>query len=516
MEKQIYPIGEQNFREIRLSNKVYVDKTQFIPQLIDNKFYFLSRPRRFGKSLFLSTLEYFFRGEKDLFKGLAVETMDWEWKEYPIIRIDLSNGSFSQKEGLEERLHEIINQISRNYDISIEGNSSRARFNSLILRLKETTGMPVVILIDEYEKPLLEGSEQKHIADQQNLLRDFYSVLKDNGENIRMLFITGVTRLGHLNIFSGLNNLIDISLDIDFSAICGITEKELIDNFQPGIEKFASLNGYDYEKALEELKLYYDGYHFSRMLIDIYNPFSLISSLRVSDIVSRWFQTGSSSFLINRLRKSHINLESLDKIRASENDLLGVDSSMNNIVTLFYQSGYLTIKGYDRNTRTYFLGLPNREVSEALYSAIIPFYLGEKYRESRNETLDFIDMLKQGKAYEAMKWLQGYFSSIPYDVKLDFESEFQQVIYAFFALTGQMAGTTLEKKTSDGSIDMIYETDDYVYVFEFKRGEDPLKALKQINDKQYPLQWQADRRKVIKIGVAFSVKSRGIAGFVIE
>ena len=516
MEKQIYPIGEQNFREIRLTNKVYVDKTQFIPKLIDNKFYFLSRPRRFGKSLFLSTLEYFFRGEKDLFKGLAVESMEWEWKEFPIIRIDLSNGSFSQKEGLEERLYEIIRVISRNYNVSVEGSSPRAKFNSLILRLKESTGMPVVVLIDEYEKPLLDSSEQTHNTDYQNQLRDFYSVLKDNGENIKMLFITGVTRFGHLNIFSGLNNLIDISLDNEFSSICGITEKELRDNFGPGIEAFASINGYTYEEVIKELKLYYDGYHFSRLLEDIYNPFSLISCLRVSDIVSRWFLSGSSSFLINKLRKAHFNIENLDGIRASESDLLGVDASMNNIVTLLYQSGYLTIKSYDIRSRSYLLGLPNREVSEALYSAIIPFYLGEKYRESRRGALDFIEMLNHGEANEAMKWLQGYFSSIPPYIKLDFESEFQQVVYAFFALTGQLANTTLEKKTSDGRIDMVYETEDYVYVFEFKRGEDPLKALKQINDKQYPLQWQADRRKVIKIGVAFSVKSRGISGFAIE
>ena len=516
MSRPIYPIGEQSFKNIREAGKVYVDKTSFIPILLRNKFYFLSRPRRFGKSLFLSTLENFFLGRRQLFKGLAIDTYDWDWQEYPVIRINLGEGSYSKDYGLEERLNEILSDYENQYEIQPAGVSPRARFRNLLKALNRKFGRQVVILIDEYEKPLLDTIDRSHFPKFQDELADFYSVLKNNEENIEFLFITGVTRFGHLNIFSGFNNLNDISLDDEFSSICGITQEDMLEYLRPGIQRFATVYNMDFDGAVARLKKYYDGYHFSRELVDIYNPFSLLSCLNSARLTSKWFQSGSSRYLLNNLRNNNYDLSNLEGVKAGEDTLRGVDASMKDSVTLLYQSGYLTIKDFDPQSEQYTLGLPNYEVRRAMYSVIIPFYLGEKYNNAMPEAYDFIAMLKQGKAEEAMTWLQGYFSGIPQDVKLDYESEFQQVVYAFFALSGQLAGATLEKKTSNGRIDMVYETEEYVYVFEFKRGEDPRVAINQINSKQYALQWLADKREVIKIGVAFSPSTRGIAGFVIE
>lgn len=517
METQVYPLGQQSFKKIREEGKVYVDKTQFIPMLLRQNFYFLSRPRRFGKSLLLSTLENFFLGRRELFKGLSINSFDWDWEEYPVIRINLAEGSFSSPDGLEERLYEVIQEAAEKYGLSIpEGGNPRARFRNLIFRLNEKYGKEVVVLIDEYEKPLLDTINQPFSKEYQQKLSDFYSVLKSNEEKIRFLFITGVTRFGYLNIFSGFNNLIDISLDDDYSAICGITEEEMLSNLGSGIERFANEYGIKFDEAVVKLKHYYDGYHFSRRLLDIYNPFSLLSCLSASRLTSRWFQSGSSRYLLDNLRENDYNLTDLEGIKASEEKLMGVDASMKDCVTLLYQSGYLTIKGYDPETTLYTLGLPNHEVSTALYSVIIPYYLGSRYNSAESEAYTMIRFLKEGNAEEAMTWLQGYFSGIPQDIKLNFESEFQHVVYAFFALMGQLAGVSLEKKTSDGRIDMVYETEKFVYIFEFKRGVDPQKALDQINSKNYALQWQTGNRKVIKIGVAFSPKTRGISGYQIE
>lgn len=517
MKKQIYPLGEQSFKDIREEGKVYIDKTHFIPQLLEHKYYFLSRPRRFGKSLLLSTLENFFMGRRELFKGLAVEKFSWAWNAYPVIRINLAEGSFSRSDGLTRRLNELLRFIEEDHGLpSPETTDSRERFTHLIRNLSKKYEKRIVILIDEYEKPLLDSIREEHHEQYKTVLSEFYSVLKANEEKIQFIFITGVTRFGHLNIFSGFNNLIDISLDDEYSAICGITEEEMRNSLHSGIMQFAEAYNVDYDQAVEKLKHHYDGYHFSRKLIDIYNPFSLLNCLSASRLTDKWFQSGSSRFLLDQLKRNKFDIEELGHVTADESTLTGVDATLKDSVTLLYQSGYLTIKHYNPETNLYTLGLPNNEVSTALYSVIVPYYLGKDQNSSLKEAHGFIEKLKIGEINNAMLWLQGYFSSIPYDVKLNYEREFQQVIYAFFALTGQLSGATLEKQTSEGRIDMVYETDHYIYVFEFKLGKNPQEALDQINSKGYTLQWQTDHRKVFKIGVAFSSSSRGISAFKIE
>ena len=293
MSQPIYPIGEQSFKNIRESGKVYVDKTTFIPTLLRNKFYFLSRPRRFGKSLFLSTLENFFFGRRDLFKGLFIDSYDWDWQKYPVIRFNLGEGSYSEPNGLKQRLGEILEENELKYDIPAEGESPRGRLRNLIIKLNDKFGKEVVVLIDEYEKPLLDSIRKNHFTKYKEMIAEFYSVLKSNEERLKFLFITGVTKFGHLNIFSGFNNLNDISLDDEFTSICGITEEEMLEYLRPGIERFAMTYNLDFEGALGRLKKYYDGYHFSRKLVDIYNPFSLLSCLNASRLTSKWFQSGS-------------------------------------------------------------------------------------------------------------------------------------------------------------------------------------------------------------------------------
>lgn len=518
MMAQKYGIGKQDFASMRERGFVYVDKTQFIIELLEGAdYYFLCRPRRFGKSLFLSTLEQFFLGKRELFNGLAIDSYDWNWEAYPVVKISFTSGSFSEPDGLRERMIEILEENEERYSISPKGANPRARLRNLLIELNRKTGKEVVILVDEYEKPLLDAIDNKHFDSYKYELRDFYSVIKNNEDIIRFLFITGVTRFGHLNIFSGLNNLNDISLDDRYASICGITHDELTEYFSPGISDLAVKEGIDFEQALTELKDFYDGYHFSGDLIDVYNPFSLIQCLYSTRFTYKWFSTGSSSFLIDKLRKSHTDISTLEGINVSEDTLSGVDASFFDMVTLLYQSGYLTIKAYNRREKRYTLGLPNYEVKSALYSAIIPYYLGSNYRMDNGKALDFLRFLESGEAHKAMEWLKGFFKGIPYDVKLDYERDFQTVIYSFFALVGLHSQTTLEKQTSDGRIDMVLELKDYVYVFEFKLGDDAGKALSQINSKEYDLPWSATgRKKVFKIGIAFSPEKRGISDFIIE
>ena len=386
-----YPLGQQSFRCIREEGKVYIDKTQFIPLLLENKFYFLSRPRRFGKSLFLSVLENFFLGRRELFKGLAVDSFDWAWEEFPVIRINLAEGDFSSPTGLTERLIEIAEELESKFKISPVGPTPRARFRNIILNLTERLGKGVVVLIDEYEKPLLDTLDKGHHENFKELLSDFYSVFKGNEEHIRFLFMTGVTRFGHLNIFSGFNNITDISLDERYTAICGITENEVKTYLREGITKLGKKLNVDEETALAELKSNYDGYHFSEDLTDIYNPYSLLSALESGKMEDIWSLTGNSTFLLKQLQKVDFNLFELEGVVAHSNTLKGIEPDFTDPITLLYQSGYLTIKSYDSSHKLYTLGVPNQEVATALYKSVIPFYLGNN---SNHSPTDYVDMRK--------------------------------------------------------------------------------------------------------------------------
>ena len=525
MENQKYGIGKQDFEAMIERGFVYVDKTPFIIKLLEGPdACSLSRPRRFGKSLFISTLEHFFLGHRHLFKGLAIDSYEWDWEEYPVIRIDFSNGSFSRPDGLVERLDEIINEIEIRYKVNTAKGSPRARLNSLITNLKEKYNKKVVILVDEYEKPLLDNiGRPEQLNAYRDELADFYSVFKNKDTDIRFLFLTGITRFGHLNIFSGLNNLADISLETRYDAICGITEYELRRYFTPGINNYANKNDISFEKALQELKEYYDGYHFSVSLKDIYNPFSLLSCLNQEQLLPVWIGTGMTSSLFYLIKNRDWDLTKIENIKADALSLMGIDAEFLAPVTLFYQTGYLTIKSFDRESALYTLGIPNMEVRKALYNAIIPFYLGKGNELRENGISDLSIYIKEGRAKEMMEWFQTFFSKVPYETKLrlredkpNAERDFQFVVYAIFSLVCNFNRLHLEYSTAAGRSDIVIDSENFVYVIELKMGSTPKKALEQIEKSGYAVPWQSSGKKVIKIGAAFSSRSKGLLSFAIS
>lgn len=520
-----YPIGQQDFKGIREGGYAYVDKTDYIRLLLNNKYYFLSRPRRFGKSLFLSTLYYFFSGERDLFRGLSIDSWaDWQWNKHPVIRISFISGAFYEENGLKERLDSIIRETAQSYGVSIEGGSPGEKFRSLILALHRQYGEKVVVLVDEYDKPLLDVMDREEILSaNRDLLSSFYSVIKDSDEYLLMAFLTGVTRFGHLNIFSGLNNLKDISLSAEYSAICGITEKEVNHNFQEGIENLAEKMQVTFSEAVDLLREYYDGYHFSDELIDVYNPYSLITALSEGKVKDIWPYTGNSNYLLQQLKKEEFDLFDLEGTEASSHILLGTNPDYTDPVTLLYQSGYLTIKGLGRKADRYILGLPNHEVSSALYEAIIPFYTGHSRPLPEKDYSKVEEWMQQGNAEAFLLWLKEFFAKVTYDVKLlplsdrmRQESDFQFVVYCILALSCGLNNVRLEDTISNGRIDISVETRKFIYIFEFKLGEDASEAINQIRSKDYAAKWASDSRTIKFIGVAFSPETRGVFDYAID
>lgn len=516
MEKQIYPLGKQSFLGIRESGDVYIDKTHFIPSLLEHNFYFLTRPRRFGKSLLLSTLEYFFSGRHDLFKGLAVDTFNWKWEAYPVVRINLGEGSFSSETGLEERLYEIVEEAEEKYGISPKGADPRGRLRNIIRRLKADTGRNVVILVDEYEKPLIDAIGKSYFESYQGLLHDFYSVFKNNEENIKFLFITGVTRLGHLNIFSGLNNLRDISLSDEFASICGITEKEMIDFLSPGIDLMAKKQNISYDEAVAILKRYYDGYHFSESLVDIYNPYSLLDCLTESKISTNWFESGSASYLVNLLQEKNYDLTNIEGIEVTAARLKTISPDLSDPIPLLYQSGYLTIKEYDTQSSRYKLGYPNFEVKNGMLEILIPFYLGQPSNSVDIPIMKIKYWLSNGMANEFMEWLSGTFSELSYDVHARHEREFRNAIFFIFNFIGFRENIAMEKHIATGRIDLLLIADQNIYIFEFKVNSTPNEALNQIREKEYAQPFRGRGKNIFGIGVSFNPAKRIIESYKIE
>ncbi|MCH5217811.1 MAG: ATP-binding protein [Muribaculaceae bacterium] len=518
-----YPIGKQDFKNLREGGFIYVDKTQYITHLLEGaNYYFLARPRRFGKSLFVSTLEYFFRGERQLFTGLAIDSYpDWEWDEYPIIHIDLSGSNYTREGFLETMLTRILDGVELQYGVSTDGAMNlNDRFARLITALFQKTGKQVVVLIDEYEKPVTDNIDNTEKRDQyQEFLRGFYGVLKSLDKYLKLVFLTGVTKFGKMSIFSALNNLNDISLDKEYGAICGLTEEELLKNFGEGIETLAITEGIGLEEAIGLLKENYDGYHFGRNCPDIYNPFSILSALSKSEINPYWSVTGTPSFLIHLLIANRYNIENLEGIRISEGKLLGAGNQLDDPVPLFFQTGYLTIKKYDRTSRSYTLGFPNKEVEISFMESLLPYY--QKRQSYGKETFlnDFTEGLQSGRPELAMKALVGFSASISYEIvpKAEIERHFQSMIFIFSRLVMPYVNEIkTEDRTSDGRIDLIIKVGDYIYLIEIKRDSTAEAAIKQIKEKGYDLQFKTDRRKVFLIGMNFSTEKRRLEDYLIE
>ena len=511
----LYPIGIQNFKEIREGGYLYIDKTELIHKLANTgKYYFLSRPRRFGKSLLVSTIEAYFLGQKDLFKGLAMEKLETEWKEYPVLHLDLNAEKYDSKEMLYGILNETLCKWEDLYGTREGETSLSLRFSGIIQRAAETTGRNVVVLIDEYDKPMLQAIGNEELMDEyRNTLKAFYGVLKSSDRYLRFALLTGVTKFSKVSVFSDLNNLEDISILRDYNNLCGITEKELLHYFQDEIKDLGERNDMTYEETCRKLKLWYDGYHFSSNPEGIYNPFSILNVMKSRELRSFWFETGTPTFLVELLKLNNYNLESLTKEVAFDDTLSGVDSMYTNPIPILYQSGYLTIKGYDKEFRTYNLGFPNREVEDGFTRFLLPYYASIEPGKSSFQIISFVQDVRKGDIDSFMTRLQSFFADIPYELTRQLELHYQNVLFIVFRLLGFY--TEVEYHTSSGRIDMVVKTNDYIYIMEFKLEGTAEEAIKQINDKQYALPFASDGRKLIKVGVNFNNTIKGIEKWII-
>ena len=505
-----YPIGIQNFEDLRNNNCVYIDKTELIYRLThSDKIYFLSRPRRFGKSLLVSTLEAYFQGKKHLFEGLAMERLETEWTEYPVLHMDFSGSKYTDADKLREVLNIEISKWEKLYGKEEDECSFSNRFQGVIQRAYQKTGKQVVVLVDEYDSPLLDTNGEPALQKElRNIVRDFFSPLKKNGQYLRFLLLTGISKFSQLSIFSELNNLKNISMRDDFSAICGITEKELHTALQLDIQRMADANNETYEEACQHLKKQYDGYHFSKNCEDIYNPFSLFNALDAKEYKNFWFSTGTPTFLIELLQEADFNVRDLEGVEATDEEFDAPTEQIQSPIPVLYQSGYLTIKGYDPEFQIYKLAYPNREVRKGFIENLLPTYVHRARENNTFYVVSFIRDLRKGDIESCLERTRSFFASIPHDLENKTEKHYQTIFYLLFRLMGQYVDA--EVKSAIGRADVVVRLADAVYVFEFKYDGTPDEALAQIESKNYAIPYQSDGRRIVKIGVNFDSATRTI------
>mgnify|MGYP003303170683 CR=1 FL=1 len=504
------PIGIQSFEKIRTGGFMYIDKTDLIYQLASSKSpYFLSRPRRFGKSLLMSTLEAYFLGKKELFTGLAMETLETEWKEYPVLHLDLNARNYDSKEALIAILNQHLEKWEAKYGDEKKERSPEERFSYLLERIHEASGSQVVILIDEYDKPLLQTIGNEKLQDQyKNILKAFYGVLKSADAHLRFVFLTGVTKFGQISVFSDLNQLKDISMDARYATICGITDKELRRDFQPELEALAANEGLSYEEVCQKMKRMYDGYHFRHNMEGLYNPFSVLNALDSVEFGSYWFSTGTPTFLVQLLKETDYDLRNLEGIELPASQFADYRADADYPIPVIYQSGYLTIKGYDKEFQSYTLGFPNEEVKYGFLNFLVPYYTGVSSNENLFNIRHSVNELRSGDANAFLTRLRAFFAGIPYELNDKTERHYQAIFYLVFRLLGQYM--EVEERSAKGRADAVVKTKDYVYVFEFKLDGNVDEALKQIDEKGYLLPYSADQRQLMKIGVSFDSAERNI------
>lgn len=494
-EKRIrYPIGVQTFRDIVEGDYLYIDKTGFVHDLAENyKYVFLSRPRRFGKSLLSSTIHSYFAGDAELFNGLKAGELKKDWTRHPVFHFDMSTAKHLN----EEQLLRTISYKLEEYEITFGKDDHlseydiHARFERLIKVAVEQTGEKAVIIIDEYDAPLLDVmNDQERLIPMRQIMRNFYSPVKSLDPYLRFVFITGINKFAQLSIFSELNNLQNISMMPKYSAICGISQSEIETQMQEPVKRMAESLGISYEETLEELKHNYDGYHFSGRSEDIYNPFSLIKSLDAQDFGSYWFDTGTPTYLLERLKNSEIDETTLDSMpMIPESDFDVSPEISDNVLPVLYQTGYLTIKDYDRALHLYTLGYPNKEVKIGFTQGLLAQYKNKSTTGSGFVAKFFVAMYKHD-IDAALTLMQSYLAGIPYDLENKSEKHFQTIIYLIFSLLGYY--TQAEVKSAVGRADAVCRTKDRVYVFEFKVDGSAEEALRQIDEKGYLIPYRLE------------------------
>jgi len=527
------PIGVQSFKVIHNDNYLYADKTEYVYKLASTgRVYFLSRPRRFGKSLFLSTLEAYFLGQKELFKGLAIENLEEAekekreiWQEYPVLYLDFNLAKYETREDLESVLNNHLCRWEEVYGNSNSENTVAERFFGIIHRAYKKTGRQAVILIDEYDKPLLHTMWKDAALNEtyKTILKGFFGVIKTADQAIRFAFLTGVTKFSKVSIFSDLNNLNDISLLPQFSGICGISQKELSSTFEPEIRALADANGLSYDECIKTLKQKYDGYCFSPDTERMYNPFSLLNVFFGNQFDYYWFATGTPTFLVNALKKEDFHIPNLDgNVEMTSAGLSDYRAGAGSEIPVLFQAGYLTIKGYDKLLQLYRLGFPNDEVRYGFLYNLFPSYCNVVYAEGPFCIAQFYRDIIAGRIEEFMQRLKSIMAALPYDnIKKDSgesivlrEHNFQICVYLVFALLGQFI--ELETPVSNGRTDAVIKTETAIYIFEFKLKESAEAALKQIKEKNYAEKYRAENKNIVLIGVSFDAEEKTVKEWLIE
>lgn len=520
MEKELlYPLDTANFRNIRQRGFVYVDKTEYIHRMTERgTYYFLARPRRFGKSLFLDTLAEYFKGNRELFKGLAIDRLQpEEWESYPVLRFNLSKKNYIGPSTLINHLNDLLLELESKFELDNSEKELEEKFESLIKRLCNKTGKRIVILIDEYDAPLSSTIDKPELQEiYRGQLHGFYSVLKGSEEYIRFCMLTGVTRYGKVSVFSGLNNLNDITFDDQYAGICGVSKEELTTYYNQGISLFAEKEGISIEEAYELLKFNYDGYHFSSSMLDIYNPFSINYALSKQKIDDYWCKSGVPTILSKSLLKNDYDIQELKDSLVEESMLADLSIYNSNPIPLFYQTGYLTLKDYDREENLFTLGFPNREVEKGMLNNILTVY----NPGNKGVTSTIVRMkrsLREGKPEEFIKILSSFLADIPNQMHryVDrYENYYHTIFYCLTKLIG--LDVEAEYSTSEGFIDMLIKTSEYIYIIELKVNGTADEALKQIEEKHYAAPFASDSRKIVKIGLGFSTHTHNIKSYLIE
>ena len=507
-----YPLGIQTFENIRTDSYLYVDKTALVYDIVKGgKYYFLSRPRRFGKSLLISTLEAYFQGKRELFRGLAIDSLEQEWTAYPVLHLDLNAAKYTSPEALTSLLAAQLSNWEDIYGSSPAEQTLSERFKGTIRRACEQTGRKVVILVDEYDKPLLQTFGNKPLQDDYRAtLKAFYGVEKSMDGYIQFAFFTGVTKFSKVSVFSDLNNLTDITMDRRYAEVCGFTEAEIRRTLDAEVGELAQANRLSREACYAKLKTNYDGYHFEHDTAGMYNPYSLLRVLDAKTFKDYWFETGTPSFLVEAMRSANFRLDDMSQQRVTANLLGSIDNFSRDPIPLLFQSGYLTIGSYDPRFKKYILRHPNREVAEGFTDYLVPYYAPAANRGSLYIE-NFIADVEGGQPEAFVGRLDTLFARGDYQIAGDAELYFQNVLYVIFTMMGFY--TEVERHTTDGRMDMVIQTSDYIYILEFKLDRSADEALRQIEERQYAKPFEHDSRRLYKIGINFSTTTRRMEGW---
>lgn len=519
MALKLYPVGIQTFERIRKENKLYIDKTEYIYRMTHSGgcYFFLSRPRRFGKSLLVSTFESYFSGKKELFEGLAIEKLEQEWMEYPVLHFDMSGGKHMEKEQLEDYLSNRLEAEERKWGITHTKRGANDRLTELITTAYEISGKQVVVLIDEYDASMLDVAHDKETLDVlRNVMRNFFSPLKMCEPMLRFVFLTGITKFSQVSIFSELNNIKNVSLDDEYAGVCGITKEELLTQMSEDIDMLAEAQGMTREETIAKLKENYDGYHFSPASPDVFNPYSLLNCFDDKNFGAYWFSSGTPTYLINMLRKFKVLPAKIGRSLARSSAFDAPTENLKTITPLLYQSGYITIKGYDKMSQLFTLDLPNKEIKVGLFESLLPYYLEGMYAEEGDVAIAQMSVLiRQGDMDGALRLFQEFLGTVPYCNNTNYEGHYQQVLFIIFTLLTHFV-VDVEVHTLNGRVDVVMETEDTLYLIELKLNKSVQSAMQQINLKQYGQRFARCGKPIVKVGVNFDAKKGNIEDWIIE